>query len=326
MTSRDLSLDFVKGFLVVCMIIYHVISYFTNAGYSGTQYVRFVTGAFIMTSGYIVSVFYRDKFSLDKNNTCVRLFVRGIKLLLIFTVLNLLVNMFNIQSHKHVTYNLGLFIDNLHSIYVSGKSSLAIFQILVPIAYLLIISPVLLVYYEHKSIMIFFILCLLLCYSFFDLNLFNLYGLIIGMAGFAAGATNINLNSYSIKFQSVIIIIFLIMMTLMKYFDRSIISYCIAIIIIMKLSYDFSKNIKQESILHRLMVLLGQYALLGYLLHILFLQFISLLIMRKRFTVGLEVITIFVGTLVFLTVVCLLLDKLRHRFIYIDKSYKFIFS
>ena len=100
MNDRDLSLDFVKGFLVICMVIYHTISYFTTAGYDGIKYLRFVTGSFIFISGYIVAVFYRRKFELDNKTTFKRLVIRGLKLLLIFTFLNIIINLSGIKSHK----------------------------------------------------------------------------------------------------------------------------------------------------------------------------------------------------------------------------------
>ena len=51
--SRNAPLDFVKGLLVIAMVVYHEMNYFSTAGPEGFGHVRFVTGSFIFISGYI---------------------------------------------------------------------------------------------------------------------------------------------------------------------------------------------------------------------------------------------------------------------------------
>lgn len=326
MNDRDLNLDFVKGFLVICMVMYHTITYFTNAGYDGTKYIRFVTGSFIFISGYIVAVYYQKKFEINKKKICERLEVRGLKLLSLFTFINIAINVLGIQSHKLIFYNIESYLTSLYSVYIEGNSIYAVFQIIVPISYLLLLSPILLIFQKWRKTIIIVISILLTVHVALGIASFNLYGLLIGLAGFSVGLTRINHVKYGIKFKSIIIIVFCITVLMFKYFDRNIISYAIGIMIILKLVYDFSKTQDLSRHFNKLIVLLGQYSLVAYFTQILFLQCIYQTFITRRFNFGYEAITIFIITNFFLILLCLLLDLLRRNFRLLDKSYKLIFS
>ncbi len=326
MNDRDLNLDFVKGFLVVCMVIYHTINYFTNPACDGTKFLRFVTGAFIFISGYIVAVFYKKKFELDKKQICKRLVTRGLKLLLIFTFLNIVINLLGIQTHKSIQYDIEFFLMDLYDIYIEGSSRYAIFPIIVPIAYLLFLSPFLLIVQIWRKIIITVTAILLSAYVAFSINYFNLYGLLIGLVGLSAGLMGINHNLYKIKYRSIIFFIFCAVAFMMKYFDRNIISYSIGIMIIVKLIYDFSTTQDLTKLFNKLIILLGQYSLISYIMQIFFLQILYQLFIKQRFDLGYEALIISVATTIFLILLCLFLDLLRNKFKFVNRSYKLIFS
>ena len=50
-SDRDLSLDFVKGILVIIMVIYHLMNHLSTASPKAFDYVRFVTGSFYPVDG-----------------------------------------------------------------------------------------------------------------------------------------------------------------------------------------------------------------------------------------------------------------------------------
>lgn len=81
---RDLTLDLVKGVLVVLMVVYHAMNIFSTAGPNEYAYVRFVSGSFVLMSGYIVARFHEARFKADWRGTSRRLVVRGLKLLMLF--------------------------------------------------------------------------------------------------------------------------------------------------------------------------------------------------------------------------------------------------
>jgi hypothetical protein len=68
-----LTLDLVKGALVVVMVVYHAMNIFSTAGPDEYVYVRFVSGSFILMSGYIVARFHEARFKADWRSTSPRL-------------------------------------------------------------------------------------------------------------------------------------------------------------------------------------------------------------------------------------------------------------
>src|SRR5262245_1486476 len=99
---RDLTLDVVKGTLVVVMVVYHAMNIFSTAGPDEYAYVRFVSGSFILMSGYIIARFDGPRFKADWRGTYQRLVARGLKLLILFTLLNLLINLTGIGNPDKV--------------------------------------------------------------------------------------------------------------------------------------------------------------------------------------------------------------------------------
>lgn len=324
--NRDASLDFVKGYLVcVVMVMGHIVSLLTTAGYDGVVYFRFGTGSFVFISGYIVAVFYSKKYLQDKKKICKRLVNRGLKLLLIFTFLNILINVFALQSYKSFQNEINPHLMNLYSIYITGGSSTS-FAILVPIAYLLILSPFLLAFQSFKKTIVITTSLLLLAYVFSEIHFYNLYFLLIGLTGLSIGLMDINDEAYAIKYKTIIILVFCITILTIKFFDKNIITYVIGILINLKLVYDFSRTQNLTSPFYKLIILLGQYSLLTYLMQIFFLQMVYRLFLKQKIAFGYEAFLIFVITNIFLILLCLLLELLRSKLKLIDKSYKMIFS
>lgn len=327
MNSRDLNLDFVKGFLVFAMIIYHTFNYFSTAGYLATQYVRFSTGAFIFISGFLVATYYKKKYNFNKKAVCKRLIIRGIKLLLIFLVINLLISAIGLESHKNIHYDLDRFLDNLGTVFLTGNTNLFVFPILVPISYALILSPLFLFFQEWKRSMIVITALIVSAYLIIDINVFNLYGLIIGIIAMVIGLLQDSKKLYySIKSTALIVGLFCLCIFLMKYFDRNVLTYTIGILIILKLVYDFSKTRNPTNSFCKIFALWGQYPLVCYLSQIFFLQIIHRSVFRSRYDMDYKVLLIILITCVFLFVLCKTLALLRNRYTLIDKSYKLIFS
>src|SRR5271167_4696572 len=87
-TQRISALDFTKGALVLIMVLYHWINYFIGADWAYYQYLRFLTPSFIFITGFMVSNVYLAKYDPADPRLWRRLFTRGLKLLVIFLVLN----------------------------------------------------------------------------------------------------------------------------------------------------------------------------------------------------------------------------------------------
>src|SRR5215475_6597657 len=85
--SRLAALDFTKGVLVLLMVVYHVLNYL-DYGSIPHDYLGFVPASFILITGFLVAQVYAAKAKADFGGAAQRLAARALKLLLLFTVLN----------------------------------------------------------------------------------------------------------------------------------------------------------------------------------------------------------------------------------------------
>jgi len=326
-TTRDLILDFVKGLLVIVMVIYHVMNIFSTASSEAFGYVRFVSGSFIFISGYIISTFYEQKFHKDRIGTSKRLAVRGLKLLLLFTILNILINLTGFGNPRKIQIGVQQYLNNIIEIYTFGDLNHTSFQILLPISYLLIISPVFLLLRNSRIMIALMSLMVALYFSFLDSNLTNFNFSIIGIIGFSVGLlTNKSEVSFAIKRKPIILSCLLACIYLMEYMDRRIITYAIGIMIIIKLFYDLGKIAELENYINRAIILFGQYSLVCYIAQIIFLQVLFRVLSKEKWELGYETASIFVVTNVFLLALCFLLKFLRNQYRFMDRSYRLVFS
>ena len=125
---RDMPLDAVKGILVVLMVVYHAMNIFSTAGAEDYAHIRFVSGSFIFVSGYIVASFYYARFKADWGDTSKRLVLRGVKLLALFTLLNVLINLTGVGNPDKVQLGIRHYINNAYAVYISGAPGYASFN------------------------------------------------------------------------------------------------------------------------------------------------------------------------------------------------------
>ena len=147
--QRNKNLDFVKGWLVVGMVAYHVASYGNHTGRGDYQLItsslNFISGSWIYISGAIIATYYCEKCIRNWKSAALRLLTRGIKLLAIFIGLNIIFIELG-WSSLGPDYSLS----TIYVVLVPGTGK-ASFEILIGISYLLLISPVLLLY-THMGI------------------------------------------------------------------------------------------------------------------------------------------------------------------------------
>src|SRR5258706_2440706 len=138
--SRNDALDWTKGALVICMVIYHSINYSAFRPF-GFRFLPFLPPSFILIAGFIVGQVYASRYDLSTWDPYRRLFVRGIKLLLLFTALNLVRCIF---IERNVVDGALEFADRANTIFLTGNGRTGIFEVLLPIAYFLLLAPALL--------------------------------------------------------------------------------------------------------------------------------------------------------------------------------------
>lgn len=327
MSERDLNLDFVKGVLVIVMVIYHVMDYLSTAGPREFGYVRFVSGSFIFVSGYIIATFYEERYRRNRAETSKRLFIRGVKLLIIFTAMNVLINLTGFANTRKPLANIGQYLDNLAGIYSWGDNRFASFQILLPISYLLMLSPVLLFFERFKISLIITAFLIVFSFSFLRIDSSNLGLGIVGIVGFSAGmAANRLKNAPFLKNKVIILSCLIVCIYLFGYLNRNLMAYSLGIMIVLKLTYELAKSIDLTKQFNKFVILLGQYTLVSYIMQILFLQILVRLLAERRWGLGYETISIFIATNIFLLGLCNLVEYLRNYDESMNKAYRIIFS
>lgn len=138
------SLDVLKGLLVLVMVAYHVFSIASNGGADAVRYLRFVSGSFIFLAGFVAAVFFLPRFAQAPAAATGQLVQRGLKVLALFTALNLAIVLSGFGNLGKPQLGLRGTLAHAATIYGSGDARLSSFLILLPIAYLLLLTPLVL--------------------------------------------------------------------------------------------------------------------------------------------------------------------------------------
>lgn len=326
-TNRNSALDSIKGVLVVVMVIYHAMNIFSTAGAAAFAPIRFVSGSFVFISGYIIAVFYERKYQSDAIQTSKRLWIRGLKLLVIFNALNLMINVTGIGNPEKVQLGLQQYANNLLRVHGPGDTRHASFQILLPIAYVLLASPFFLLVRKFAWFFLVVSLVTAFCLSIWGIETINSQFVVIGAVGLSVGIV-VNSSKWVLFLRNRFAILGLLIVCgyLMESFGANSMTYAIGTMAIIKLIYDFNSTIVSNNWVSRSVALLGQYSLVCYIAQIGFLQGLSWLLGRQKWELGYEVLAIVVVTNLVLLVACVALTFFRERYLAVASSYRLIFS
>src|SRR5438552_7470516 len=118
-TQRIPALDFAKGALVLIMVLYHWLNYFVGHRHDFYRYLRFLTPSFIFITGFLISNVSLPRYGADPR-FAKRLALRGLKILGLFTLLNIAIraSMVGASNGRIVLDQLG--ISDLIAIYLIG--------------------------------------------------------------------------------------------------------------------------------------------------------------------------------------------------------------
>jgi peptidoglycan/LPS O-acetylase OafA/YrhL len=136
--QRDDGLDFTKGVLILLIVVYHWCNYFVETRWDIYRFLRFLTPSFIFISGYIVAFIYPARHGVGPRVSR-RLFQRGLKLLALFTVLNLCAAALLPAAGR--ASGVRGFVLSAYDVFVTGNGR-ALFDVLVPIGYFLLLAPI----------------------------------------------------------------------------------------------------------------------------------------------------------------------------------------
>ena len=325
-SRRDASLDILKGALVVVMVWYHAMNVFSTAGPTTYSYVRFVSGSFILVSGYILGRFQDAGFSESPSNVSRRLVVRGLKLVMLFTGLNLIIALTGFGNSTKELPNFDHLGAVLIDVFVVGVARVASFQILLPIGYVLISGPVFLWLGQRSRYA--FVAGILLT-EIVDVmfnNSVNMYFYLLGFIGVVGGVASNRYKVFHMFKNMPRAIIFIISVEIiMKYAVAHLIYYTICTILLVQALYDLCSGIRIGGHLAQASMLLGRYSLICYIGQIIFMQSLSKVLSGRKWGLGWETILVSCLTVLVLLGLCSSLKFLQRRYKCVAKAYDLVF-
>ncbi len=310
------------------MVAYHTINY-TSQYYLAFRYISFLPPSFIFITGYLISAVYLSRYSQQTGAVRARLMVRGVKLLTLFTVLNIVAHLIMRRGHGGERLEVSSFFAHWQDVYVAGTGRFAVFEVLLPIAYLLMIAPLLLgIANSSRALFIATAVILLgtctqleqMGFSLGNLNLLSagVLGMLVGLLPSKA-LTNLG--------RHVIIAIMayggyvLIGSTIGQQYLVQLFGAMVALAVIFGLCVrcDDSGPIRTH------LVRLGQYSLVSYIVQIGILQLLSKFVTRPA-PISPGSLFLFSATLI-LTVLCAnIVEWGRNRLPSADRFYKAVFA
>ena len=333
-TQRISALDFTKGALVLIMVLYHWINYFSGPQWEYYRYLRFLTPSFIFITGFMISNVYLSKYDSADPRLSKRLFTRGLKLMAVFLALNVARTFIVPVLSTGVLVRNPLDFRNVFTVFVSGNlpavgGKLASFIILVPISYVLMFSGGLMLPYRFYRYT-FHVVCVLLLLSILILGSIgeqssHLELVTIGMIGVLAGFKPIAAingfvrHPYALAFAYLCYTIAITIWNVPFVLQLVGVPLSVMVIYLVGLSGSEAGTIRTE------VILLGKYSLFGYISQMAIIQFLSagLHHLNSKVTVlGLSFVAAFALTIISVEV----LDRARARAASMDRLYKAVFA
>jgi peptidoglycan/LPS O-acetylase OafA/YrhL len=331
--SRDEAIDFTKGMLVLFMVLYHWLNYFVGPQGHYYNYLRFLTPSFIFISGFMISRIHLSRHENSSRNLAKRLSVRGFKLLALVFFLNAIVNVAqSLFESRHS--DLVTSLQNICWMFVvanpaatAGQKSVA-FSMLVPIAYLLILSAGLVATtkrqrHAFRYMWLMLIVAVTLSYAYGMVSSY-LDLLMIGVLGVVIGFAERRQTAVVLGHPYVLIVLYCFYLAAITIWDVTLPLQVASVMLTTGLLYIAGTR-KAPGAAWRRTVLLGKYSLLGYISQIAILQGLRRIFWVSKPGAGILLATLLLGTL--LTVVVVeAADFARRKSTKADSLYRLVFA
>jgi peptidoglycan/LPS O-acetylase OafA/YrhL len=330
--GRIVALDFTKGALVLFMILYHWLNYFVSTTGMFYNYLRFITVSFIFISGFLVTNVALAKYHQNDRRLRWRLLERGVKLLVLFTLLNIASGLLlpgGRSDEVGMARDVGSFFQNAKAVYVTGNGKGAAFQILVPISYVLIVAGFL-TFAGH-----WFRVLLLGCAGIGTILIAmlsmagqpsgQLYCLGSGVLGLCIGTISLKSIERLLSFPIALIVAYCAYLTLVTILEVFYVLQVAGALLTLLIIYWLGKRWESDWRIYRLVVTLGRYCLCGYIAQIGLLHLIRVGLRRVDFGAGSLAVS-FIASFVSTVFAVVVLDFVRSRDKLTDRMYRYVFA
>lgn len=271
--SRLLGLDFVKGALVLIMVLYHWMNYFIGLDSEVYNYLRFLTPSFIFLAGFLIAQVYVPRYAAGDRHIPSRLIRRGLKLMAIVLSLNAVAKALG-TGMVSVRMS-GQPLSNLLFAFLTGSSPVA-FSVLVPIAYLLMLAAGLLVVsrrfrgiFHLASILM--VTVALICERIGFENGY-LQILSAGMIGLSAGHISIDRITRLVRRPLTMLAAYAVYLWALQKWNIVYLMQIAAVCVNLAVLYGIGTTAVTGQFLGRVVVRLGEYSLFAYIVQIMVLQ------------------------------------------------------
>jgi peptidoglycan/LPS O-acetylase OafA/YrhL len=322
-SERIPALDFTKGALVLIMVLYHWLNYFVGVYGIDYRYLRFLTPSFIFITGFFVSHVYLSKYQVTDTRLPKRLLQRGIKLIAIFLALNLLIGLVVPGTTAALFGNWKAFLIG------NSAAGRVAFSVLLPIAYLLILSAALIPIVRMYG-KIFQLMCAASLLAVMVLDAMNLGSgylelLSIGLLGVVLGYLPMQKINAILRHPVVLLsayMLYLAAVTLWRErFPVQVGGVCVTLAVL----YALGSWWGEHDIASRTIILLGQYSLLGYISQIIILQALRRLLPHLAVAASFPVVALVLGAA--LTILSVWLVHIsRKRWMLASRMYAAVFA
>jgi len=333
-TQRITALDFTKGALVLIMVLYHWINYFIGSQWEYYRYLRFLTPSFIFITGFMISNVYLSKYDAADPRLPKRLFTRGLKLLAVFVVLNVVRALIVPVWSAGAPVRNPLTLVNIFTVFVSGNlpvvgGKLVSFSILVPISYVLMFCGALMLPYRFYKYT-FHVVCALLLLSIpvlgiIDAESSHLELVTIGMLGVLAGFKPIAAINEFVRHPYALALAYLCYTIAITIWDVPFVLQLIGVPLSVMVIYLVGLGATEAGRIGSEVVLLGKYSLFGYISQMAIIQFLSAGF--RHINLGVAALGISFFAAIALTILSVeVVDRARASATSMDKLYKAVFA
>lgn len=327
--KRNPALDFTKGALMLLMVLYHWINYFVSPVGPIYTHLRFITPSFIFITGFVITNIYPARYEFDYLNVSRRLFRRGIKLLAIFTALNVLANLVFATNYRGAMPGVDGFFGRATDIYVSGNAKSS-FSVLLPISYLLLMAGgVFRVGRGSKHVLYAVCGLVLLCVAMLNLHLTpsaNLEMLAFGLVGIICGAYPIERINSVVDHPLAIGVLYLGYTIVIAIWG---VPYALQVLgVCLNVGLIYLVGVKQSigRAVYAQVVIFGKYSLFGYIAQIGALHFLHQILVRLYLPAVLLWAVSFMGAFIITVATVNAIDIARKKFSVVNSVYGAVFS
>ena len=320
--ERDEGFDWVKGVLVVLMVVYHSLNY-SPYSHLAFAYIGFLPVSFIFIAGFFLTNSYRARYDLKDWRLPRRLVIRGVKLLLLFSALNLGLYFVSFGPRCFQQFSA-----NFQTIYLGAAGRVASFPILTSIGYLLCLAPLLLwIGSLNRWVLPLLALALVMFCSLLEWKAsvgYHLGMISAGIVGSAFGLLPLpQLTSFARKLF-LVIALFGVYRTCSYFIGDPYALQLTGVVTGLLLLYSLALRLPVETHIYKDVVLFGRYSLFGYIMQLGIIQ--ATVRMFGPFRTPLAVVTLTLVALAATWAATVTVHRLRAKARLVDVTYKAAFA